>query len=367
MSHLPNPFQYSMQGDQLLHLDELHPQSVSILYYIVKSCYYSFKRYYYSQSPRDSISPCAPSSVPQPTNNPSGLYEDCSYNLHLQSQEDEKFPDTWFDYRMAVPVLELPKTSPFGEEPVINDPTIFAPVPVSGQPPLLFSQAINPLLPPLPHQCLHRSIQGCPQVTGPNIQGQCQSNCHEQPSGSYLFSEAPIKTFPTPSELLIELSRKKDVVTAAAATTNSAASDSNKNDLIKKPRRRFVHRGMGLVSDDPENITSHEKKRQYLECLEYYVRYLHHQLSLVGAEPVSLERVPAYRGSKLSNRSMRTLLVHMESITTRLNMRTLSEEQKFLNLKDAIYRQDVMTVQGVQNQEFILEEKCTGELRPQNF
>ncbi|KIL70767.1 hypothetical protein M378DRAFT_155704 [Amanita muscaria Koide BX008] len=52
-----------------------------------------------------------------------------------------------------------------------------------------------------------------------------------------------------------------------------------------------------------ESISSHEKKRQYLECLEYYVMFLQQQLSLVGAEPVLLERVPQYRG--LNNRSIR--------------------------------------------------------------
>ena len=52
-----------------------------------------------------------------------------------------------------------------------------------------------------------------------------------------------------------------------------------------------------------ETISSHEKKRHYLECLEHYVLYLHQQLKLVGAEPVPLERVQQYRS--LSNRSMR--------------------------------------------------------------
>ena len=52
-----------------------------------------------------------------------------------------------------------------------------------------------------------------------------------------------------------------------------------------------------------EALSSHEKKRYYLESLEQYVMYLHEQLKLVGTEPVPLERVSTYRG--LSSRSIR--------------------------------------------------------------
>src|ERR1700722_738194 len=52
-----------------------------------------------------------------------------------------------------------------------------------------------------------------------------------------------------------------------------------------------------------DTISSHDKKRHYLECLEAYVVFLHEQLTLVGAEPLPLERVSSYRG--LSSRSIR--------------------------------------------------------------
>lgn len=52
-----------------------------------------------------------------------------------------------------------------------------------------------------------------------------------------------------------------------------------------------------------DTISSHDKKRYYLECLEQYITYLHDQLRLVGHEPTPLERVSTYRG--LTSRSIR--------------------------------------------------------------
>ena len=86
-------------------------------------------------------------------------------------------------------------------------------------------------------------------------------------------------TFPTPSEL--------------AATSSSESSQEP-----HKPRRRTKP----FLADPPplpeqpllvppsDGISSHEKKRHYLECLEQYVMYLHQQLLLVGLQPISLER-----------------------------------------------------------------------------
>lgn len=57
------------------------------------------------------------------------------------------------------------------------------------------------------------------------------------------------------------------------------------------------------LSPSPETISSHEKKRHYLECLEQYVTYLHNQFTLLGATPVNFKRVDKYEG--LKSRSVR--------------------------------------------------------------
>jgi hypothetical protein len=68
-----------------------------------------------------------------------------------------------------------------------------------------------------------------------------------------------------------------------------------------------LYRQLDFIADhssiSSDTISSHEKKRHYLECLEHYIMYLHEQLRLVGTEPVMLERVSTYRG--LSSRSIR--------------------------------------------------------------
>jgi hypothetical protein len=66
-----------------------------------------------------------------------------------------------------------------------------------------------------------------------------------------------------------------------------------------------------------DTISSHDKKRYYLECLEQYITYLHEQLRLVGHEPVPLERVSTYRG--LTSRSIRVLLVAVKVVICPIN------------------------------------------------
>jgi len=53
-----------------------------------------------------------------------------------------------------------------------------------------------------------------------------------------------------------------------------------------------------------DTISSHDKKRHYLECLEQYILYLHQQIeSVVGVTPTPLVRTPSYPG--LTSRSIR--------------------------------------------------------------
>jgi hypothetical protein len=64
-----------------------------------------------------------------------------------------------------------------------------------------------------------------------------------------------------------------------------------------------------LSWDDSDTITSHDKKRNYLESLEQYVLWLHEQIHFVGHSPLRLERVDDYRG--LCSRSIRVrVLLH---------------------------------------------------------
>lgn len=96
------------------------------------------------------------------------------------------------------------------------------------------------------------------------------------PQQSTLLSSG-VGTFPTPTEMLGEVTKK----------------ERREPEMAEGP----------LIVSGSDSISSHEKKRHYLECLEYYVTYLHQQLALVGAQPLNLER--SYRSNAMTSRSIR--------------------------------------------------------------
>ncbi|KAF9270279.1 hypothetical protein L218DRAFT_952443 [Marasmius fiardii PR-910] len=145
-----------------------------------------------------------------------------------------------------------------------------------------------------------------------------------------------VPTFPTPSELLCDVKSSKG--------TTSPESDFSERD--SSPPTLQPLQSIDLPTGQPsrDGISSHEKKRQLLECLEQYVIYLHEQVTLLGAEPVSLDRVDSYRG--LGSRSIRTLLLHMENTNEELNHKVIAEEQRFLKLREAYHNQNVFACPG---------------------
>ena len=252
----------------------------------------------------------------------------------IYGRQESGCTDAWEDYRRRVDGALVSRDGSYVtvfEAATANDPTLYAPVPVAGQPPLLFSSSIDYSYPEYQPSAQNIAQEGYPNFQGIDAQtvalsaspssssssiSQSQYTSCEVPNAYHYQNDdgAPTQTFPTPSELLIEMGGNKSVDSARC-------SNKNLNDLPRRPRRRPANKSISFISGDPsvifflpndhpstarshsETISSHEKKRHYLECLEHYVMYLHQQLKLVGAEPVPLERVQQYRG--LSNRSMR--------------------------------------------------------------
>ncbi|KAJ7487671.1 hypothetical protein B0H11DRAFT_1105014 [Mycena galericulata] len=108
----------------------------------------------------------------------------------------------------------------------------------------------------------------------------------------------------------------------------------------KSPRKPRAARGppparaSGFVPSDPDDLSSHEKKRLYLSCLENYVQYLHQLFASINVVPHPLERVSNYR---LTSRSMRTILLHLGKSADTIQSLTVEEESKFKDLHDAAY------------------------------
>jgi len=107
-----------------------------------------------------------------------------------------------------------------------------------------------------------------------------------------------------------------------------------KVETQRKALQRVLQESIGFSPTDPDTISSHDKKRYYLECLEQYITYLHEQLRLVGHEPVALERVSTYRG--LTSRSIRTMLVNTQNVLRKTHEETIAEEGNFLKLLDEV-------------------------------
>ncbi|GLB36210.1 hypothetical protein LshimejAT787_0304980 [Lyophyllum shimeji] len=159
-------------------------------------------------------------------------------------------------------------------------------------------------------------------------------------------------TFPTPSEMLSELSGNPQPPAAVGPHALEGRSEP-----VRKARRRAMAQNIGFLPTDPDSISSHDKKRHYLACLEYYVLYLHQQLNLVGAKPVVLQRVQT-PGRGMSSRSIRTLLVHMGHVNRRLNQQILAEEQRFAHLRDALSQQT--EVPATQHRQMTLNDQHQG-------
>ncbi|KAN0100678.1 hypothetical protein V8E55_000662 [Tylopilus felleus] len=186
---------------------------------------------------------------------------------------------------------------------------------------------------------------------------------HTQDSMLDYYATTSQHLFPTPSELLSNINHRpqpcpRDISesrpyvqpsppppqtrrqqTPDAGTTTAPLNNAvNKTESQRKARQRAIAEEIGFNPTDPDTISSHEKKRHYLECLEQYVLYLHEQLRLVHTAPLALERVSTYRG--LSSRSIRTLLVHMQNTNKTLHEGTLVGEQVFLDLKAQVTAAD---------------------------
>ncbi|KAH8108947.1 hypothetical protein DFH11DRAFT_1818351, partial [Phellopilus nigrolimitatus] len=129
------------------------------------------------------------------------------------------------------------------------------------------------------------------------------------PAASYLHTHPtdklppPQNTFPTPPELLIEL-----------AALDRDSQRTQRGVRHRKWHQHLVAKNLGYTPTDPDTISSHDKKRYYLDCLEYYVRYIRNQLHL---SPSSVSLQSSGRG--LKSRSIRTIIVHLQIRLSKLH------------------------------------------------
>ncbi|KAK7064169.1 hypothetical protein R3P38DRAFT_3165182 [Favolaschia claudopus] len=111
-----------------------------------------------------------------------------------------------------------------------------------------------------------------------------------------------------PSALVIPTSSLQSAVPVQVQSRTATRS---------RPRRK---------SSNPGELSSHHVKRLYVECLEHYVEYLHELFAHLNVEPLPFERVSCYRA--LTNRSMRTILLHLEKSADIIQAITQYEQEK---------------------------------------
>ena len=209
-------------------------------------------------------------------------------------------------------VLAQPSQLSYAQTPGV---LLHSPVPVSG--------ASWPIISP-ESSSLRDNSYNRGTNTGPR-----HPSLNDEPDLLQVYANAPRETFPTPSELLNKATSKQK---STSASTKPGRKTEKKVETQRKALQRVLQESIGFSPTDPyvssdqyflyslsshiscrDTISSHDKKRYYLECLEQYITYLHEQLRLVGHEPIALERVSTYRG--LTSRSIRVFFVTVKPVT----------------------------------------------------
>ncbi|KAI0094733.1 hypothetical protein BDY19DRAFT_914277 [Irpex rosettiformis] len=124
--------------------------------------------------------------------------------------------------------------------------------------------------------------------------------------------------------------RKPQHLTPSRSVVALESPQRPRPENIRKVFFRTVQKFVGFKPTDPDTITSHEKKRHYLETLEEYVIWLHDYCDSIRHTPTPLERVDRYR--ELSSRSIRAMLVHYQD-----DAKCLYEELKGKNPECSLF------------------------------
>ncbi|KAJ7169948.1 hypothetical protein C8R46DRAFT_1265959 [Mycena filopes] len=222
-------------------------------------------------------------------------------------------------------------------------PNSFVPVFPDMQPPML-DQELSPIpqfdLSLAPDQpLLHDAAQFVPFMPDPN---QLLSHNLDQLAAAYdlnamlnqpihfpdFFAQPEYYHVPTAIEA-------SEMVQSSVGSVPSPAPRARRTRSKTAPAFARV-RPSGFAPSDPDEISSHEKKRLYVSCLEQYICYLHGLFASINVTPVPLERAPTARG--LSSRSLRTILLCLGRSADLVHTMTKQAEEKFhdLTMREAL-------------------------------
>ncbi|KAI0313909.1 hypothetical protein OF83DRAFT_1175226 [Amylostereum chailletii] len=151
-----------------------------------------------------------------------------------------------------------------------------------------------------------------------------------------------LSVFTTPPEPLSSPLGTQQEYHAKAAFCGTYSSkhdkeETRRSETVHQARQRFMSESIGFCSTNPDDLSCHDKKRRYFECLEEYVVYLRNQVKLAGLAPPAFTCVST--GTSRSTRSIRTMILHTEGRVRNLHQRTLQAEAEVLALETRVRRQ----------------------------
>ncbi|VDB99695.1 unnamed protein product [Peniophora sp. CBMAI 1063] len=236
--------------------------------------------------------------------------------------------------RMSVPNLHYQSSTGTACRPTTSRmATSHLPISVTAEPPPVF-QSPDYGAPSAP-SLSYPKAQLAPQGSGADLM-EYYANLHREP-------------FQTPCQLLDTLLRSGSSGTGnpqldpLPMEQSREDKEKKQTETSRQARLRYVSESVGFQTTDPDTMSCHEKKRNYIESLENYVGWLRSKCELDGVEAGEIRRLSGQRLSEykgLNTRSVRTMIVHMQMMLRADHFDTLREEGDFLHLRERVMAQE---------------------------
>ncbi|KAJ6604720.1 hypothetical protein DFH09DRAFT_319433 [Mycena vulgaris] len=298
-----------------------------------------------SQVPEDSVNPyMQPLTSYQPTQESFTLnppYNPTDLNIfdtfaYYPSDADPYLSDpNWASY-LSTDVQNVSDTGlEYPYLPSMRFPeleALYAPVPLPAQPFLLLPEHTNPEHESLPHNTnADHPTPACDLTANANL------NLTDLFPGLFPDTEYSDLSVPPPPTAVAPHMLALDM-TGAYSEVPPGPQDKKSPRRSRAARLQPTPGPSSFIPSDPDDLSSHEKKRLYLECLEHYVQYLHQFFASLNVQPLPLERVSSYRG--LTSRSMRTILLTLNKSADMIHSFSVAEANKFLDASEGFFQDE---------------------------
>ncbi|KAF9650487.1 hypothetical protein BDM02DRAFT_3127646 [Thelephora ganbajun] len=157
--------------------------------------------------------------------------------------------------------------------------------------------------------------------------------------GSSSSTPTPSPT-PSPTSATFSLSPYQASVKSEASSDSGYRSPSSQLKHADFRRRRADRRRSKLLeiasvlpfrATDPDEMSSHDKRRSYVGTLEEYVVWLEKEMKFFGNDPIAMKKVAKHKG--MTCRSLRTMLAHFQDEAHKLHEQVQAQEKEIQALE----------------------------------